>query len=338
MMEAALQITENSQIADARRRISAHARDLGFDETRIGALAITITEVTTNLVKHAGGGELIIRSLEESGALGIELLAIDKGPGMRDVAECLRDGYSTKGSPGTGLGAIIRMSDESDIYSTPDKGSVVMARIWNKPPEHRPRASRALLVEGFSIPLQQELACGDAWACSATDDHHVIMVADGLGHGPLAASASRAAVEAFQESAERDVATIIADIHGALRSTRGAAVAVAKLDRSNATVHYAGVGNIAALIYTPEKTQRMVSHNGTVGHTVRKIQEFTYAWPQGATLVISSDGISSQLSLAPYSYQNLTHHHPSLVAAVLYRDFGRGRDDSTVVVAQERER
>lgn len=333
-MDVALQITENSQVAEARRRISSHAGDLGFSETKLGALAIVITEMATNLIKHAEGGELVVRAITSSGDVpGIELIALDKGPGMRDVAECLRDGYSTSGSPGTGMGAITRMSDEYDLYSLPGRGTALMARLWATPPGRT--ADKRLVAEGLSIPMQGELACGDSWSCARMGENLLVMTADGLGHGPLAATAARAAVEAFHENSHRDLTTIIGNIHAALRSTRGAAVAVAHIAPQEGTVRYAGVGNIASLIYTPEKVQRMVSHNGTLGHEVRKIQEFTYIWPPDATLVMHSDGISTQLSFEPYP--GILARHPSLIAATLYRDFSRGRDDSTVVIAQELE-
>ncbi len=333
-MDVALQITENSQVAEARRRISSHAGDLGFSETKLGALAIVITEMATNLIKHAGGGELVVRAVSSPGDVtGIELIALDKGPGMRDVSECLRDGYSTSGSPGTGMGAITRMSDEYDLYTLPGKGTAVMARLWAAPPGRNPQ--KALAAEGLSIPMHGELACGDSWSCAHMGDELLVIAADGLGHGPLAATAARTAVEAFHESAHRDLTTIIGNIHAALRSTRGAAVAVARINPQEGTVQYAGVGNIASMIHTPEKVQRMVSHNGTLGHEVRKIQEFAYTWPADAVLIMHSDGISTQMTVDPYP--GLLARHPSLTAAILYRDFTRGRDDSTVVIAQELE-
>lgn len=333
-MDVALQITENSQVAEARRRISSHAADLGFSETKLGALAIVITEMATNLVKHAEGGELVVRAVASSGDVaGIELIALDKGPGMRDVAECLRDGYSTSGSPGTGMGAITRMSDDYDLYSLPGRGTAVMARLWAGSPGRSKQ--KVVAAEGLSIPMQGELACGDAWSCAHVGEELLVIAADGLGHGPLAATAARTAVEAFHESAHRDLTSIIGNIHAALRSTRGAAVAVARINPQEGSVRYAGVGNIASMIYTPEKAQRMVSHNGTLGHEVRKIQEFTYTWPADATLVMHSDGISTQLSFE--TYPGILARHPSLIAATLYRDFTRGRDDSTVVIAQEME-
>jgi hypothetical protein len=122
-------------------------------------------------------------------------------------------------------------------------------------------------------------------------------------------------------------------IHTRLRSTRGAALAVAEVDRDRQLVRFSGVGNIAGTILSAEGSRRMASHNGTVGHEVRKIQEFNYPWPQNAVLVLHSDGLATHWNLD--SYAGLALRHPSLIAGVLYRDFSRRRDDVTVVAAKE---
>lgn len=333
MTDVSILITESSEVADARRQATAHARDLGFDETRVGTLAILVTEMAGNIVKHGGGGELLVHAIEMAGKYGIELIALDKGPGMHNVDACLHDGYSTAGSPGTGLGAIVRMSDESHIYSAPGLGTAVMARLWTDTPP--PGRTGMLDVEGVSIPKRGEIECGDGWARLLQEERSVILVVDGLGHGPLAASAARTAVEVFHDNADRGAAQIISILHDALRSTRGAAAAVTEIDHRNRSIRFAGIGNIAAIVFSPDKIQRMVSHNGIVGHEMRKVQEFLYPWPDDALLAMHSDGISTHWSLD--TYPGLLRSHPSLIASVIYRDFCRGRDDATVVTAMEPE-
>jgi len=333
MFGVAVQIIENSQVAEARRLVTGYAREQGFDETRTGIIAVLVTEMGSNLVKHGDGGMIVAHAIGPAARTGIELLALDRGPGMADPDACLRDGYSTAGSPGTGLGAIIRMSDESRIYSVPGKGTALMARLWaDSVPYYDPGPIR---TEGISIPKAGESACGDAWTCVNNGDRNVIMVADGLGHGMLAATAAQTAVEVFYDNSDRNGERLLSIMHGALRSTRGAAVAVAEIDRAGGLVRFTGVGNISATLLSPQRHQRMISHNGIVGHEARKIQEFIYPWSPETTLVMHSDGISTQWSLD--SYPGLTLHHPSLTAGVIYRDFCRGNDDATVVVATESE-
>lgn len=162
-----------------------------------------------------------------------------------------------------------------------------------------------------------------------------ILVTDGLGHGPLAESASLEAIKAFHTHAHLRPAEILKVIHDALRSTRGAAVALAQVDLKDRIVRFAGVGNISGVLIGPSGSRNMVSHNGTVGSEVRKIQEFEYPWFEDATLLMCSDGISTRWSLD--TYPGLIKRHPSLVAGVLYRDYGRGTDDSTVVVVRQAE-
>jgi serine phosphatase RsbU (regulator of sigma subunit) len=122
-------------------------------------------------------------------------------------------------------------------------------------------------------------------------------------------------------------------VHLALRSSRGAAVCVARIDRRKGTLTFAGVGNVSAQIYSgAQASQHLVSSNGTAGHQVQRIREFGYPWPDDGMLVMHSDGLSTSTGLEKHS--GLALHDPSLIAAVLYRDFTRRNDDATVVVAK----
>jgi hypothetical protein len=159
------------------------------------------------------------------------------------------------------------------------------------------------------------------------------MVSDGLGHGQLAGEASLQAVRVFEDAPWSGAENAVTDLHAALRSSRGAAVSVTDVDFENQRVDYCGLGNIAGTILHPQGVQRMVSHNGTAGHSAAKIASFRYRWQQGSVLVLHSDGISTHWSLD--RYPGLLRNHPSVIAGVLYRDFGRGRDDATVVVLKQ---
>jgi anti-sigma regulatory factor (Ser/Thr protein kinase) len=328
----ALPITEASQVGEARRAATALAGRLGFDETARGKVALVATEAATNLVKHAGGGELVLRTLERGRSCGLEILALDRGPGMADVSRCLADGFSTAGSSGNGLGAMSRLGDEFDIHSAPGLGCAVAVRLWSDPHPARRMPGR-WEVGAVCLPKRGEAACGDAWATVELEGRWLVLVADGLGHGPLAAAAAREAVRVFHEQAAAGPAEVMRAAHAALRSTRGAVVGVAEVDPERRCLTFVGVGNVAGVVATPGAGRSLVSHNGTVGHEARKIQEFTYPWPQGALLVMHSDGLASHWSLE--SYRGLADRDAGLIAGVLYRDFRRDRDDVTVVVARE---
>ncbi|GAC1471395.1 MAG: anti-sigma regulatory factor [Isosphaeraceae bacterium] len=325
-----LAMDDASRSGEARRGASAMAERLGFDETGRGKVAIVASEAATNLVKHAQGGVIVIQGLEEGTIGGVEILALDRGPGMVDVDRCLSDGFSTQGTSGNGLGAMARLSDRFDIHSLPGNGTATLARLWSTP------TPSGLEFGAVSLPLAGEDACGDHWAIAEVEERTLVLVVDGLGHGPQAADAARDAVQVFRERAALlGPSEIIRAAHAALGSTRGASLAIAELSAQRHELRFAGVGNISGSILGPnaERTLSMVSHNGTVGHTIRKIQEFTYPWLPGSLLVMHSDGLGSQWRLN--HYPGLASRHPGLVAGTLYRDYKRERDDVTVVAVRE---
>jgi anti-sigma regulatory factor (Ser/Thr protein kinase) len=331
MNQAHFQIRETSAVAEARREVIGLARTIGFDESGIGKIALVVTEAATNLVKHTPQGQLLARAFDRDGVVVIEVLALDQGPGMANLGESLRDGYSTAGSPGTGLGAIKRLSDEFDIYSIPGKGTALVTQLWSRRPPGGIRPA-PLEIGVVCLPFPGEEVCGDAWAVEWRGGHCVILVADGLGHGADAAVAAMAAVNALRTHPQLEPAALIEFAHGALRSTRGAALAVADLDLAR-EIRYAGIGNIAGVTHAPDGARHMVSHSGIVGHETRKIQEFVYPWSEDSLLVMHSDGLATHWNLD--QYPGLVGRRPSLIAGVLYRDFARGRDDITVVVAKK---
>ena len=331
-------IGEPSEIAAARRAGNELARRIGFDDVRTGQLAIIISEAATNIVKHAQRGEILLRKVLRGGTAGIEVLAIDSGPGMANVRQHMQDGHSTTGTYGVGLGAIRRLSQEFDLYTAPGQGTVLMMVIWGPDASSAIPAHPNWQIGAVCLPLASEQVCGDAWNVVCEGHELSLMVADGLGHGPLAARASECA-SALLEHATPGLpplpAPFIALAHGALRATRGAALAVAHIDSASRQLRYAGVGNIAACAFDAQQRRHLLSHNGIVGSNLRKVQEFCYPWQPGTTLIMHSDGLHTRWDLE--RYPGLAHCHPSLVAAVLYRDFARGRDDVTVVVLREHE-
>ncbi len=324
-------IEESSQVGQARRDATSFAAALGFDETRQGMLALILTEVANNLVRHASQGELFLRALEAGENVGIEITAIDKGPGIANVSQCMQDGYSTAGTAGNGMGAIARLSDSLEIYSKPLEGTVLVAALWAKPPPSDP-ASAPMEVGAINRPKPGQEICGDAWAVAYRPGRALFFLADGLGHGPDAALASQEAVRAFRKQADRRPKEIMEAVHTALHGTRGAAAALAEIDFRKQQVCFAGIGNIAGTIVALLQTQSMVSHNGIVGHQVRKVQEFVYPWTPQSLLILHSDGLSHRWQLERYA--GLTVRHPALIAGVLYRDFQRINDDATVLVGR----
>ena len=322
-------VAETSQVGEARRCVADLGAAAGLDADQQGRLALVTTELATNLVKHAGGGVLLTRAI--AGRPLVEVLAVDRGPGMTSVSDCFRDGYSTAGSAGTGLGAVGRLSTLVDVYSARPGGTVILAQV-GADASREPRRRVALEVGAVSVAKDGEDVCGDGWAAATNQELPAVMVADGLGHGLGAADAARLAIRAFQDGAARPPGAQVAQIHHALRGSRGAAVAVARLDRERGVLEYAGMGNVAGVVLSEGHPRHLVSGNGTAGHDATRIHEFSYPWPSGALLVMHSDGLGSRWQLE--RYPGLDRRHPSVIAAVLYRDWSRGRDDVTVVAAR----
>ncbi len=331
------EITDASQIGEARRLSGKLAASAGFGEVERGKLALVVTELGTNMLRHAKRGEFIFTVESGESSVRIQVLALDKGPGMHNLERCIQDGYSTAGTPGKGLGAVVRLSDEFDAFSEPGMGTAVVSRIRavsaNRPQADQAQSGYHLSVGAVSKPIAGEEVCGDGWAMAARPNGHVVIVVDGLGHGLTAAEATWEALRLFEKHHERRPTEILEAAHAGMRSTRGAAAAVVELDLEAREVRFAGVGNISGSIFTDGRSQSMVSHNGTVGHQLRKVQEFTYPWPKGALVILHSDGLATQWRLD--RYPGLAFRDTALVAGVLYRDFARVRDDITVLALRE---
>lgn len=323
----AFAISHTSDIAAARRAGQRMADEVGLDETRAGRLALLISEAATNILKHAVDGRLFL-SLACCGALrGIDVVALDSGPGIANLANALQDGVSSVGTAGTGLGAMRRLADEFDAYAPRGKGAVFFMRLWNGVAQRD-----KLAVGALCVPIASEDESGDAWAIADHRGGVSLVSVDGLGHGADAAAAARVALAAVAARPALAPAAQIDNCHLAMRSTRGAALAVAQIEFATDQLRFAGIGNISACIIDGESRKQMVSHNGIVGHNMRKVQEFIHPCPPGSLIILHSDGISTQWDLA--SYPGLSSCSPALIAAVLLRDFGRARDDASVLVVR----
>jgi len=319
------QVSERSEVGAARRAAVELSGSRGFDETQAGKVGLCVTEAATNIVKHAGAGKIVLRVLERGGVAGLEIIALDRGPGIANIQASLRDGVSTAGSPGTGLGAMTRLADHSEVYAPVGKGTAVRLEIWAKPVPPPP-----IEIGVICLPKSGESVSGDSWIAVSNKGRHSFLVADGLGHGPDAARASLAATRVLEDRPDVEPADSIQACHRALAPTRGAAVAVAKI--ATDMVVFAWVGNISCRLEHGEVRRQLVSHNGTLGHVMRRVQQFDFPLPADALLLFHSDGLATHWNLA--DYPGLGGRHPGIIAGVLFRDHERGRDDVTVLVVR----
>jgi anti-sigma regulatory factor (Ser/Thr protein kinase) len=319
-----------SSVGAYRRAAQQLASRLGFADGRGGEVAIVASEIAGNMHVHGRSGVAGLQIALRGGEPGVQLLAVDRGPGMADVLASARDGQTTSGTLGVGLGAVARLSDRMDVSSQPGYGTVLAARLW------RTRGSSgsgaAVDVDGVTRPIEPGDACGDFVAARETAGRHVLLASDGLGHGPLAAAASQEALRIFLSSDSVEPASILAAIHQGISHTRGAAVAIASVDRDFGHVQLAGIGNISAFVCGPERRQAMISFPGIVGHNARAIRQLDYEVPAGSAIVLHSDGLRESWSLQ--EPPGLARRSAVVIAAALLRDHGSRRDDASVLVAR----
>ena len=320
-------VEEAGSVSGVRRAAERLATRLGMSERRGADLAIVVAETAGNLVKHADEGVLLVRAVRAGGQAGVELVAVDSGPGMTDVAQAVGDGHSTAGTLGIGLGAIVRQSSWSDLHSVPGRGTVLAVQVW---PAEAPEPAWAA---GMVRPLTGETVSGDGFGVREADGRRQVMLCDGLGHGRLAASAAHEAERIFGAAAAGPPAAVLETLHRGLSHTRGAAIAVAELDTAAGTIRYAGLGNISGSVFGAAGVRRgMVSLPGIAGHQRRQIREYQYALPAGSVVVLHSDGVVDRWN--PADYPGLMTHSPQVIAATVLRDAGTRRDDAGVLVAR----
>lgn len=329
-------VDEQSEIGAARRAAIAIGNAHGLGSDALGRLAIVVTEAATNIVRHAGGGAIVLRALGGGDTAAVEVLALDKGPGIFNVERAMSDGYSTAGTAGQGLGAIRRLAHVFAIHSLRDVGTALLARISDAPlpasgSGRTPLDDRLGVV---CVPLRGESECGDAWRVSESrrGGHVSLMLVDGLGHGRGAAEASAAASSVFPHVHDAAPAVAVARMDVATRGTRGVALSFVTIEESTRTAHFSGVGNVEGRVLADgiSKGVHFLPQNGIVGHTMPTLRPVSAPWPAGARLVMHSDGVSARWRID--LYPGMMTLHPALMAGIIFRDFARERDDATVLV------
>jgi anti-sigma regulatory factor (Ser/Thr protein kinase) len=328
-----IRVADPSAATGCRNHALGLAARLGFPAARAEDLALAVTEAATNLPKHAREGLMMLRA-DAAGGL-IELVTLDAGPGIPDVAAALRDGTSTAGTLGIGLGAIRRLADFTDVYSPAGHGTVLAARfLARRPgPGAGPGTAPGLLQwAGLTRPIDGEFECGDSYLAWREGGCVTAVLCDGLGHGPLAAMASRAAMAAVREAAGREAgggppAALLRYAHERMGRTRGGALGVVRAGEGS--VSFAGLGNIAGWIVSGTGRQGMISVPGIAGHQARRISQFEYPLPAGAAVMLHSDGLTSRWSQR--DLPGLAARDPLVIAAALLREAGTHRDDASVL-------
>lgn len=332
-------VQDQFQTASIRLAAMSLARAHGLDADAVERVGAIVTEMAENIARYARTGQIILRVVGDHGSGCVEILALDKGPGIADMGRVMRDvaAASDPERRDIGITSIRRRSELFDVYSQPGRGTALVAHVATRSDRaDRDRCASSVMHQAVgvvSVPLRGEEESGDDWSIDIVAGRIAIMLVDGLGHGPGAALAALAATNAFPGVTARAPEIMLGALHTALRPTRGAALSVTVINQMRRVVRFCGVGNVDGRVVSIDSSRQLMPHSGIVGHTMPRIQAMDVPWPVDARLVMHSDGVSSRWSID--QYPGLLGRHPSLLAGVLFRDFARERDDSTVLVVRD---
>ncbi|MBF0509457.1 MAG: SpoIIE family protein phosphatase [Deltaproteobacteria bacterium] len=327
-------ISSDIDVFKAKRAGRQTAKDVGFDASECALVEIAISELATNIIKHAVSGTISIDEILD----GLEIISEDLGRGIAELEWAIKSGKSAKGL-GIGLAGVKRVMDQVEIISGQGRGARIIARKWKVKPEHllRPKQEYSVPQAGvmkygvISIPALGSELNGDAYVIKEFDQTALIAVIDGLGHGEKAYVVAQEAADYVQKNYTNDIGLIIEKCHEALRGTRGVVMALARVDFEASQLTTAGVGNIGMKVIG-KNLIKPFSVAGIVGHNLRKliVQEFLYS--KGDTIFMYSDGVSDRFDSEE---PELTKMKPQEAAEAIVRRFGKDKDDTTIVVARE---
>ena len=327
-------IEDRSFFAIIKKEVAKEGKALGFSPEKIGKLQLVVAELTSNLLKFGERNrELLWKTVQNKGEVAIEILALDKGPGISSIAQALEDGFSTSGTAGEGLGAVKRQSDYFELSSQPGQGTIVLSRIFKN--DESPGAGNPFTFAALSIAKPNEKLCGDGYYIEYEPEKEVfnILIIDGLGHGEGAFLASQAAIDVYKTLPKDSPHETLRKIHAEIKKTRGGVAMVVKYGFKQEMLSFCGVGNITGKTINYQSSKFFPSFNGIVGHVLSsRIHNHEVPWERGNLLLLHSDGVTSRWDLA--RYQQVQKSDPAILAACLYRDYSRGNDDTTIIISK----
>ncbi|WP_080059114.1 ATP-binding SpoIIE family protein phosphatase [Spirosoma aerolatum] len=326
------QALDRSYLSSIKKGIYQLATLVGFTTQRLNEIDLIIAELTSNLIKHAGGGELLVRHFQLASNAGLEIISLDNGPGMADPARMMQDGISTTNTLGHGLGSIKRLADQSQLYSIKGWGTILLVRIFKNPLTAQAKAS-GFEFRSLIVAKPGETMCGDGIYVKKTDGYIKLFVGDGLGHGPEAYTAVQAAINAFRVCVDQRPADIIRFLHRSVHKTRGLVGSIVVYDVQNHRWNWCGVGNISTRLSGAITNKNLLSYNGIIGMNLPSaMNDHFLPLEPGQLLIMCSDGIQSRWDANKYP---LIHRYDlTVLAAALYKDYARQTDDVSLFIGR----
>ncbi|MGV9204241.1 MAG: ATP-binding SpoIIE family protein phosphatase [Promethearchaeia archaeon] len=332
-----IEIQEKFDVPKARKRAKNFAEEIDFKEKEIEEIAIVVSELANNLISHTDiGGTLILKEIKRGKTRGIEIVSIDRGPGIYNSEGVLEDGYSTKDSLGIGLGAVRRLMNDFIIQnknkkkSNPIKTKIITRKYKSINIETEQILNIDLKFGVFSRSKVGERYNGDGYFIKHFDDKILFSVIDGLGHGKKAYEVSEKVKNCLKIHYRKDLDSLISVIHKNLKRTRGAAACFALFDKIKLNLKYISIGNIQMRIYNGNEYKTLLNFNGTLGVALRSYSVNKIGWKKGNLIIANSDGIASQYKL-PHNYL-FAEQHPMKIAKLVFDKYGKEHDDATVLV------
>lgn len=323
-------VIDDASLSVVRARIKEVAAEHGVATEIADRAALVATELGRNHLRHARAGRIAVRAVRRGPHSGLEIVAVDRGPGLADVATAIDASPRAAGTLGVGVGSVRRLSSEVDFDVRLGEGTHVRARLFDE------AAPRRREVGIYGRPHEEERVSGDHARVHRSDDVLVLAVCDGLGHGPLAREASLAAMAVFDEQADQPPSRILEECHGRLGATRGVVMAVCRAAEDTGTLETSSVGNIDVQVCAPRAARRIGGSSAVVGGrrvTVPiRVRTERVPFTAGELVIMTTDGISSKLSVQDDFA--LIRSHPIVVAQRIMERFARKNDDALVLVAR----
>jgi anti-sigma regulatory factor (Ser/Thr protein kinase) len=327
-----VEVTSAADISRANQAARERSTGLGFTVSESEEIALAVTELASNLVKHAGRGNIRMTAIQADGRTGIQVESEDNGPGIPDVEQAVTDGYSTAGSLGIGLGTINRLMDELEFYTPAERtGLHIVCQRWLRArTEGLP--VRWLEFGAATRPCRRAPENGDSIVLRQWHGHALTGVIDGLGHGPSARRASQAARQYIEQHFDQPLTSVFRGVGRACRATRGVVMTLARFDLARQLVVVASVGNVEARLIGNAERRHLGVRRGILGLNAPDPVVTEHPWTPASILIIHSDGLRPQWQWS--EFPDLTAKTSNAMALHLLRTLGKIDDDASVVVVR----